>query len=141
MDAMEIQKLNNHNEVDISSIATSSEDTQDFLFDALSKISNITSASKFSSPNLNDFNDRSPNARDARLANSILSLDEDIPQDVDYGIKRLLKSHITTAMELEDHYLEFKQHMAIINSTDKNLPRSKARSARQSSPSPKNDAL
>jgi hypothetical protein len=129
---MELQKLNNIIEVETSSVAIPSNSTQYTDSDSHSIASSVTSASSLSSSpksiDFIDFNNRSPEARDARVANSILSLDEDIPEDIDDSIKQLLKNHIaiTTSLEFDDHYLEYKQQMATKRITEKKLPTSKA---------------
>jgi len=129
---MELQKLNNIIEVETSSVATSSNNTQYTDSDSHSIASSVTSASSLSSSpksiDFIDFNNRSPEARDARVANSLLSLDEDIPEDLDDSIKQLLKYHnaITTSLEHDDHYLEYKQQMATKRIAEKKLPISKA---------------
>jgi hypothetical protein len=122
-------------------IATASTGAQG----SLSTTSDVTSASSVSSSSSSsnlisfiDFNDRSPEARDARLANLLLSLDEDIPEDVDDTVKTLIKNQITTTMKFGDHYLEYKQQMATKRLTEKKLPTSAARSSHQKSPSPRN---
>lgn len=81
-----------------------------------------------------DFNDRSPETRDARLATLILALDEDIPENVDDSIKELIQKHTSAtagAFIVSEHYLEYKQQMAAKKATEKELPRSKGRSPRQ----------
>lgn len=87
-----------------------------------------------------DFNDRTAEVRDARLANAILCLDEDIPENLDNSIKELLQKHAsnTNASALgpmsflvSEHYLEFKAQQAAKKATEKKLPRSKGRSVRQ----------
>jgi hypothetical protein len=131
---MDLQKLRDINEIKASSVETSSNSTQDSSSDSMSSTSGVTSASSLSSSNFIDFNSRSPEARDARLANSILSLDDDIPEYIDDSIKTLLKIHITAIMKTDDHYLEYKQQMAAKRYNEKKFPTSKARSARQKSP-------
>jgi hypothetical protein len=137
---MELQKLNNIIEVETFSVATSSNNTKYSDSDSHSIASSVTSASSLSSSPKNidftDFNNRSPEARDARVASSILSLDEDIPEDIDDSIKQLLKNHValTTSLEFDDHYLEYKQQMATKRIAEKKLPTSKTGSIRQISP-------
>jgi hypothetical protein len=129
---MALHKLNNIIEAETSSVATSPKNTEYSDSDSHSLASSVTSASSLlSSPksiDLIDFNNRSLEARDARLANAILSLDEDIPEDIDDSIKQLLKNHvaITTSSEFDDHYLEYKQQMATKRIAEKKLPTSKA---------------
>jgi hypothetical protein len=89
----EVQNPMYFTEIEIASIATASTGAQD----SLSTTSDVTSASSVSSSSSSnlisfiDFNDRSPEARDARLANLLLSLDEDITEEVDDTIKTLIK--------------------------------------------------
>ncbi|KUJ22572.1 uncharacterized protein LY89DRAFT_762900 [Mollisia scopiformis] len=85
-----------------------------------------------------DFNDRSMDIRDARLANSILSLDEDIPEHIDASIKELLTTHNNTTGALgymefivTEEYLEYKHSIAAKKATEKKLPRSKGRRSSQ----------
>jgi hypothetical protein len=131
MNSMELQKLNNIIE-ETSSVTTSSNSTQFSDSDSHSIASSVTSESSLSSSpksiDFIDFNNRSREARDARLANSILSLDEDIPEDIDDSIKQLLKNHvaITTSLEFDDHYLEYKQQVATKRIAEKKLLTSKA---------------
>jgi hypothetical protein len=133
----DIAKLENSIESDTSSIAASSSGTQDSDSESLSTVSDVTSASGISSPSIIDFHDRSLEARDARLANSILSLDEDIPQDIDDSIKELLKSYTDIAIGppkkilLDQHYWEYKQQIAAKRAGEKKLPKSKGRSTCQ----------
>jgi hypothetical protein len=127
------------NNFETSSIATTSGGTHvsDSDSDSLSTTSDVSSASSALPANLIDFNNRSPEARDARLANSIFSLDEDIPQDIDNSIKEILKNHteriIVSSLDFLDdkNYLEYKQQMAAKRIAEKNLPKSKGRSIRQ----------
>jgi hypothetical protein len=139
MNTMDLRKLSYLNEIGASSVATSSNSAQDSSSGSISSTSDVTSASSLSSSNFIDFSNRRAEARDARLANSILSLDEDIPEDIDDSIKTLLKNHITTTMKVDDHYLEYKQQMATKRYNEKKLPTSKARSARQKSSAPQID--
>lgn len=140
----EIQIPKDLTNAETCSIATTSTSTQDSDSDSLfSTASDVTYESSVSSENpyhidFIDSNNRSPEARNARLANLILSLDEDIPQDVDDSIKILLKNHTNTAIKFGDHYLEYKQQMATKRFTEKKLPISKSRSTRQKSPPPNN---
>ncbi|CZS91217.1 uncharacterized protein RAG0_01944 [Rhynchosporium agropyri] len=85
-----------------------------------------------------EFNDRTAEIRDARLANAILCLDEDIPEDLDDSIKDLLQKHTTDTTSLgsmsflvSEHYLDFKVQREAKKATEKKLPRSnRARAAR-----------
>jgi hypothetical protein len=80
------------------------------------------------------FNDRSPETRDARLANTLLALNEDIPMDADESIKAILENNTDTissvlgAMEylVDDNYLDYKEAMAEKKTTTSALPKSKA---------------
>ena len=108
----------------------------------------MSSSSEPSTPNSNDFeicsisgtntfsfditsfNDRSPETRDARMANSILALDEDIPMDVDDSIKTLLYNNTDTTSSTMD-YLDYKETMAEKKATTPALPKSKAHQARK----------
>ncbi|KAL5320691.1 hypothetical protein ACEPPN_011501 [Leptodophora sp. 'Broadleaf-Isolate-01'] len=116
------------------------------LSEALSKLvlsdnnSEISEDTKMSDDTTSDFNDRTAEVRDARLANAILCLDEDIPENLDNSIKELLQKHAsnTNASALgpmsflvSEHYLEFKAQQAAKKATEKKLPRSKGRSVRQ----------
>lgn len=82
-----------------------------------------------------DFNDRCPEVKQARLASSILSLDEDIPEYIDQSIKKLLMQYNNTTAALErldfmvsqEEYLEYKQQMAAQRAREKKLPRSNGR--------------
>jgi hypothetical protein len=136
----EVQNPKYFTEIEIASIATASTGAQG----SLPTTTDVTSASSVSSSSSSklisfiDFNDRSPEARDARLANLLLSLDEDIPEEVDDTIKTLIKNQTTTTMKFGDHFLEYKQQMATKRLTEKRLPTSAARSSHQKSPSPRN---
>ncbi|KAE8447446.1 hypothetical protein EG329_010719 [Mollisiaceae sp. DMI_Dod_QoI] len=86
----------------------------------------------------NDFNYRTPEIRDSRMANSLLSLDEDIPQHVDESIKQLLTAHANTMNALgpmefivSEDYLEYKQRIAARKATEKKLPRSRGQQKSQ----------
>jgi hypothetical protein len=48
-----------------------------------------------------DFNDRSSEARNARLANAILALDEEIPMDIDESIQTLIDIHALNPKDIE----------------------------------------
>lgn len=87
---------------------------------------------------ISEFNDRTAEVRDARLAHAILCVDKDIPENLDDSIKEHLQKHtsIDDASSLgpmsflvSEHYMEFKELQAAKKATEKNLPRSKGRSA------------
>ncbi|KAI6715515.1 hypothetical protein JHW43_002013 [Diplocarpon mali] len=69
-----------------------------------------------------DFNDRSADVRDSRLASAILALDEDIPESVDDSIKALIQHH-TAATTV---YLSSEGHLSkdVRRAPAKQLPRS-----------------
>ncbi len=75
---------------------------------------------------------RNAETRDARIANSLLSLDEDIPEHIDESIKELLKAHSNRIDALgcmkvivSEDYLAYKQRIAARKAVEKKLPRSK----------------
>ncbi len=124
------------------------------LSEALSKLalsenmSEISEDPSTSSNDTADFHDRSANVRDARLANAILCLDEDIPEGIDESVKELIQKHAsnTNASALgpmsflvSEHYLEFKAAQAAKKATEKKLPRSKDRHARNPATRPLSD--
>ncbi|KAK0126166.1 hypothetical protein ONS95_007784 [Cadophora gregata] len=124
------------------------------LIEALSKLAlsdNISETSddhSTSSNDTSDFNDRSIDVRDARLANAILCLDEDIPEGLDSSVKDLLQKHASStnasalgpmSFLVSDHYLEFKAAQAAKKATEKKLPRSKGSTARKSAICPLSD--
>jgi len=102
-----------------------------------SSSSTITETSSESSKTLSSISsptiERSIETRNARLASSILSLDEDIPDDIDDSIKALVKPYLSSnpsalgAMEflVDEDYLEYKANIAAKKASEKKLPKSK----------------
>ncbi|KAG4440454.1 hypothetical protein IFR05_004048 [Cadophora sp. M221] len=117
------------NNSEISEDTTMTEDTTSDFSDT-TMTEDITS----------NFNDRTAEVRDARMANAILCLDEDIPENLDDSIKELLQKHASNtnasalgpmSFMVSEHYLEFNAQQAAKKATEKKLPRSKGRSVRQ----------
>ncbi|KAL2064866.1 hypothetical protein VTL71DRAFT_4006 [Oculimacula yallundae] len=118
------------------------------LSEALSSLSlsdnnSETSEDTMMTDNTAEFNDRTSEVRDMRLANAIICLDEDIPEDLDDSIKELLHKHTsdTNANALgpmsflvSEHYLAFKAQRDAKKANEKKLPRSKGRFARSTPP-------
>ncbi|PVH88470.1 hypothetical protein DL98DRAFT_628500, partial [Cadophora sp. DSE1049] len=124
------------------------------LSETLSKLalsdntSEISENHSTSSDDAADFSDRSADVRDARLANAILCLDEDIPEGLDNSVKELLEKHASStnasalgpmSFLVSKHYLEFKVVQAAKKATEKKLPRSKGGYARKSAICPLSD--
>lgn len=103
----------------------------------------------FGSSGIVPFNDRSMEARDARLANALYSLDEDLPQNIDDSIKNFLMAHLNSTpsglgrMEflVDENYLEYKSNLATKRALEKKLPRSKGRRSDNSIEALKNLAI
>jgi hypothetical protein len=110
-----------------SSSPSSESNDSSYFSDSNSTTSETSSTS---SQDSTDFHIRTLEIRNARLATSLLSLDEDIPRDLDDSIKQLLEKNTrATASPLEyrgsQHYLEYKQQLAAKHASEKKLPRSK----------------
>ncbi|TVY86619.1 hypothetical protein LAWI1_G007016 [Lachnellula willkommii] len=102
-------------------------------FDKCSISETSSTASTFSFE-MSPFNDRSLRTRDARMANAILALDEDVPMDVDASIKALWENnHGTTSSTMDyltdDNYLDYKELAAEKKAATPALPKSKAHQA------------
>ena len=124
------------------------------LSEALSKLAlsdnmyQISENPSTSSNDTADFNDRSADVRDARLANAILCLDEDIPEGIDKSVKELIQKHASNinasalgpmSFLVSEHYLDFKAAQAAKKATEKKLPRSKGGHARKPATRPLSD--
>ena len=87
------------------------------------------------------FNDRSMEIRNARLANALDSLDEDLPENVDDSIKNLLRNYTDSKPSalspmkfiVNDKYLDYKSNLAAKRALEKKLPKSKGRRFQQPS--------
>lgn len=104
--------------------------TTDITIDDNDSATTSTTSTTISS--VPDFNDRRLEVRDLRLANAILSLDEDIPENIDESIRGLLTASSVPNGALahmeyltSEHYQEYKQQLAAKKATEKKLPRSK----------------
>lgn len=82
-----------------------------------------------------DLNDRRPSVRDARMVNSILALDEDIPMGLDESIQALIGSHAKNLIELGPVIMgvlaDMRNQHAIQRATRQRLPISKRGLARK----------
>ncbi|KAG0651039.1 hypothetical protein D0Z07_2507 [Hyphodiscus hymeniophilus] len=107
--------------------------TTDSCIGGLKSVSDITSTEEF--PRFSDtvsFNERSMDIRNARLAQSLYNLDEDLPHGIDDSIKKLMKAHelpqlsALGPMEFLDNedYLEYKSNLAAKRALEQPLPKS-----------------
>lgn len=120
-------------DLEMSSSKISTPDIHDFDMCSIPETSSPASTFSFE---MSPFIDRSLKTRNARMANAILALDEDVPMDVDDSIKTLFENHKGTKSSsidylTDDNYLDYKELAAAKKAATPALPKSKRHQAYQ----------